>query len=73
MVIDGYTAITGSFNFTKAAEEHNAENLLIIRDKAIAEKYTAKWDVHVEHSELYDGRQEDATPAEKPARKRKAA
>ena len=25
--------MTGSFNFTKAAEEKNAENLLIIRDK----------------------------------------
>ena len=31
MVIDGETVITGSFNFTKAAEERNAENLLIIR------------------------------------------
>ena len=29
--------------------------------------------LHVEHSEPYEGRQEDATPAEKPARKRKAA
>lgn len=25
------TVITGSFNFTKAAEEKNAENLLIMR------------------------------------------
>ena len=40
MVIDGETVLTGSFNFTKAAEEKNAENLLVIRDKAIAEKYT---------------------------------
>ena len=30
--IDGETVITGSFNFTKAAEENNAENLLVIRD-----------------------------------------
>jgi len=29
MVIDGKNVITGSFNFTKAAEENNAENLLI--------------------------------------------
>src|SRR5438105_7401575 len=32
MVIDSATVITGSFNFTKAAEEKNAENLLVIKD-----------------------------------------
>jgi phosphatidylserine/phosphatidylglycerophosphate/cardiolipin synthase-like enzyme len=32
IIIDGRTVITGSFNFTKAAEERNAENLLILRD-----------------------------------------
>jgi phosphatidylserine/phosphatidylglycerophosphate/cardiolipin synthase-like enzyme len=31
MIIDRQTVITGSFNFTKAAEEKNAENLLVIR------------------------------------------
>jgi phosphatidylserine/phosphatidylglycerophosphate/cardiolipin synthase-like enzyme len=30
MIIDRGTVITASFNFTKAAEERNAENLLII-------------------------------------------
>jgi phosphatidylserine/phosphatidylglycerophosphate/cardiolipin synthase-like enzyme len=30
MIIDGKTLITGSFNFTKSAEEGNAENLLVI-------------------------------------------
>ena len=30
MVIDRATVITGSFNFTKAAEEKNAKNLLVI-------------------------------------------
>ena len=34
MVIDGATVVTGSFNFTKAAEEKNAENLLILRENA---------------------------------------
>src|SRR5208337_1708583 len=43
MVIDGQTVITGSFNFTKAAEEANAENLLVIRDGGIAVKYSANW------------------------------
>jgi phosphatidylserine/phosphatidylglycerophosphate/cardiolipin synthase-like enzyme len=40
MVIDGETVITGSFNFTAAAEERNAENLLIIDDKTLAKRYT---------------------------------
>jgi phosphatidylserine/phosphatidylglycerophosphate/cardiolipin synthase-like enzyme len=31
IIIDSETVITGSFNFTKAAEEKNAENLLIIK------------------------------------------
>ncbi|HOX06176.1 MAG TPA: phospholipase D family protein [Planctomycetota bacterium] len=53
MVIDGETVITGSFNFTKAAEERNAENLLIIRDKKLAELYAASWREHEEHSEAY--------------------
>jgi phosphatidylserine/phosphatidylglycerophosphate/cardiolipin synthase-like enzyme len=53
MIIDGETVITGSFNFTKAAEEHNAENLLIIRSKELAEKYAKNWQEHAGHSEAY--------------------
>jgi len=34
--------IAGSFNFTKAAEENNAENLIVIRDKKLAEGYAKK-------------------------------
>jgi len=56
MIIDGETVITVSFNFTKAAEEKNAENLLVIRDKALAEKYTKNWQEHSGHSEAYMGR-----------------
>ena len=64
MVIDGTTVLTGSFNFTKAAEEHNAENLLVIRDAALAEKYAANWHEHERHSEPYAGR---GAPLLKPA------
>jgi len=39
VIIDRETVITGSFNFTKAAEEKNAENLLIIRNKDLARIY----------------------------------
>jgi phosphatidylserine/phosphatidylglycerophosphate/cardiolipin synthase-like enzyme len=56
MIIDGETVITGSFNFTKAAEESNAENLLVIRDKKLAERYTKNWQEHERHSEVYGGR-----------------
>ena len=57
MVIDGMTVITGSFNFTKAAEENNEENLLIIRDIKLAERYAEHWQEHLQHSEVYVGRQ----------------
>jgi phosphatidylserine/phosphatidylglycerophosphate/cardiolipin synthase-like enzyme len=56
MIIDGETVITGSFNFTKAAEERNAENLLIIQDKKLAERYIENWQEHERHSEVYAGR-----------------
>ena len=56
MIIDGETVITGSFNFTKAAEESNAENLLVIRDKRLAERYIKNWQEHERHSEIYTGR-----------------
>ena len=57
MVIDGETVITGSFNFTKAAEENNAENLLVIRDKKLAERYTENLQQHSGHSEVYRGKE----------------
>ena len=62
IVIDGATVITGSFNFSKAAEESNAENLLVIRDKGLADKYTANWQAHAQHSEPYLGRTETYQP-----------
>jgi phosphatidylserine/phosphatidylglycerophosphate/cardiolipin synthase-like enzyme len=40
IVIDDELVLTGSFNFTKAAQQKNAENLLIIRDPALAAQYT---------------------------------
>ncbi len=53
IIIDRSTVITGSFNFTKAAEEKNAENLLIIQSKELAGKYIQNWMKHKEHSEPY--------------------
>ena len=53
MIIDGNTVITGSFNFTKAAESKNAENLLIIKSDEIAKLYIENWKNHKDHSEPY--------------------
>lgn len=53
MVIDGHTVITGSFNFTQSAEARNAENLLVVRDDAVAAKYRDNWQAHEHHSGRY--------------------
>ncbi len=57
MIIDGQVVITGSFNFTKQAEQSNAENLLVIRDKILADQYAANWKLHADHSQEYMGRE----------------
>ncbi|MFA5300061.1 MAG: phospholipase D family protein [Lutibacter sp.] len=43
IIIDNETVITGSFNFTKAAQFKNTENVLIIHDKELAKKYKLNW------------------------------
>jgi phosphatidylserine/phosphatidylglycerophosphate/cardiolipin synthase-like enzyme len=53
IIIDGQIVVTGSFNFTEEAEEENAENLLVVCDKALADKYTANWKAHADHSGRY--------------------
>lgn len=54
MVIDSYLVLTGSFNFTRAAEEHNAENLLVINDAALVKQYVSNWEAHERHSEPFE-------------------
>ena len=51
MVIDDSTVVTGSFNFTTAAEHHNAENVLVIHDPELAARYQANWRLHRAHSQ----------------------
>ena len=43
MILDQETVITGSFNFSQAANTRNAENLLIINDKPLAALYEDNW------------------------------
>jgi phosphatidylserine/phosphatidylglycerophosphate/cardiolipin synthase-like enzyme len=62
MVIDGADVITGSFNFTKAAEYHNAENMLVIHDSNLAKHYSENWQIHFRHSYPYTGSQRILTP-----------
>jgi len=54
MVIDGHIVATGSFNFTRAAEERNAENLLILDSPELAALYAKNWQAHLQHSERAD-------------------
>jgi phosphatidylserine/phosphatidylglycerophosphate/cardiolipin synthase-like enzyme len=65
IIIDGYLILTGSFNFTRAAEEHNAENLLVINDSILAKRYIANWQAHEEHSEPFE---RTAKPAQRTRR-----
>ncbi len=54
MLIDGTTIITGSFNFTNQAENSNAENLLIIKDKAgLYTAYEKNFKSHLDHSDKW--------------------
>ena len=43
IIVDGKTLITGSFNFTYAAQHKNAENVLIIKDKKLVADYLANF------------------------------
>lgn len=50
MIIDKSTIITGSFNFTRSAQERNAENVIIINDSELAKKYAKNWQQRLEQS-----------------------
>ncbi len=57
ILVDTSTIITGSFNFSRAAEERNAENLLVFRGHDdLATKYARNYAEHKSHSREYKGR-----------------
>jgi phosphatidylserine/phosphatidylglycerophosphate/cardiolipin synthase-like enzyme len=69
MVIDGKTILTGSFNFTNQAEDHNAENLLVLHHHAdLADVYRRNYMAHKEHS-----REPESKPAAQPKKDAKDA
>lgn len=51
MVFDGLIVETGSYNYTAAGENSNAENCLFVRDDTLAQSYTKNWEKHRGHSE----------------------
>lgn len=65
IIIDEHLVITGSFNFTRAAERNNAENLLVIDDAELASRYLENWRKHLEHSEEYQGKEEPLSRRER--------
>ncbi len=46
IIIDEHRLLTGSYNFTKAAESKNAENLLVLEDPVLAKAYLENWTTH---------------------------
>jgi len=69
IIVDDYLVLTGSFNFTRAAEENNAENLLAINDPDLAKRYIENWHAHERHAEPYE---RESNPAQRtPHSKRK--
>lgn len=50
MIFDQETVLTGSFNFSKKADCINAENILILKNKALAECYLQNWNKRLSFS-----------------------
>lgn len=56
MIIDGDNVITGSFNFTEAAQKKNAENVLLIKGhRDVAAAYRKNWERRLAASRPYYG------------------
>ena len=53
MIIDDKEVITGSFNFTDAAQKRNAENVIFISDNKIAKEYAQNWEKREQKSIPY--------------------
>jgi hypothetical protein len=62
IVADTDTVETGSFNFTKSAEEHNAENVIVLHDPATAGRYQRQWEKLWQESDAEDNSQSAPPP-----------
>jgi len=64
ILIDGHTIITGSFNFTNSAEQSNAENLLVIRNRPdLYQAYQTNFGQHYSHSQPHQSHSQHAPTA----------
>jgi phosphatidylserine/phosphatidylglycerophosphate/cardiolipin synthase-like enzyme len=52
-IIDRTKVIIGSFGYSKASEEMNSEDLLILQSPDLARAYQDNWEKHRVHSERY--------------------
>ena len=54
IILDNEVIIGGSYNYTNnAASNRNAENVIIIKDKKLAERFVANWQDRKKHSMRY--------------------
>jgi phosphatidylserine/phosphatidylglycerophosphate/cardiolipin synthase-like enzyme len=44
MVIDGYIVVTGSYNWSTAAEDRNDENIVVIFDRDVAQRFVQEFE-----------------------------
>jgi phosphatidylserine/phosphatidylglycerophosphate/cardiolipin synthase-like enzyme len=54
VVVDSHVVTLGSWNFSRAAELSNAENLLVVDDADLAAKYEANFETHYAHAQNCD-------------------
>jgi phosphatidylserine/phosphatidylglycerophosphate/cardiolipin synthase-like enzyme len=43
MIVDGELVVTGSYNWSTAAEDRNDENFVVIRDKEVVDRFTQEF------------------------------
>ena len=56
LIVDGETVETGSFNFTRAAAERNAENIVVLREHPdVARRFEQEFDRLWDESRDYGG------------------
>ncbi len=54
IIIDDHTVITGSFNFSKAADTRNVENVLKIQSPKLTQEYLKNWEKRKQLSQNID-------------------
>jgi phosphatidylserine/phosphatidylglycerophosphate/cardiolipin synthase-like enzyme len=53
IVIDSDRVITGSLSFTRAADETDSGDLVLLHSRELAAAYTKNWHNHKNHSDPY--------------------